>query len=129
MNASRLSSILLVVAALGLGGCGAPASTDPDGASQLANAGVCVAGTLECECDGLGVCGDGLTCDVWDRCVPLGTDTGFAGDGFNDGGSCDAVELACSERASCVIIEGAPTCVCDDGWEGSGEFCLEAQAI
>jgi Tol biopolymer transport system component len=37
--------------------------------------------------------------------------------------ACDA--LACGEGASCELVEGAPTCVCQDGYENGEDGCLD----
>ena len=114
------------VAALCLGACEGAVEADVVGLDNATGTdGPCLPGTLECECEGVGSCDEGLVCDAFDRCVPVGTATGFAEDGYNPDGSCNADMVGCSEQASCVVVDGEPSCVCDEGWAGSGEICYE----
>ena len=89
----------------------------------------CTPGTTECVCAGIASCDAGLTCDTHDVCVPLGTATGYVDDGFNYDGQDDLMssaldELSCDLHASAVFVDSVPSCVCDDGWQGSGDVCV-----
>jgi hypothetical protein len=61
------------------------------------------------------VCFEGL-CTPPDFCDPVD----------NTGPGCpDPCEGRCDEHAHCQVDDGAPTCVCDTGYEGDGETCGE----
>jgi EGF domain len=45
------------------------------------------------------------------------------GDDDTGGSSCD--DLECGEDAHCEELEGEPTCVCDDGYDGDGQTCTD----
>jgi len=89
--------------------------------------------------------GDGV-CDYADRCpghddrmdadgdtVPDGCDACLIGDdrrdadgdGVPDACDCDYYEIVCDPNASCVETGGAPTCVCNPGYEGDGYHCTD----
>ncbi|OEH80593.1 hypothetical protein cyc_02813 [Cyclospora cayetanensis] len=75
-------------------------------------------------CSGESTCGDDTCFDSAECsgriCI---CHQGVVGDGVLEENPCNA---SCSRNATCTIDEGLVTCVCDAGYEGNGNVCIES---
>jgi alpha-tubulin suppressor-like RCC1 family protein len=73
-----------------------------------------------------GVEDSGTTTDAGATDASVVDDDGGSDGGSSDGGVADAslsCPSACASNAGCELVDGEPTCVCDEGFTGDGETC------